>query len=323
MVFFTSNLKLPSLTNNEPENLLKVNDNIKVRDSKSDKKPRLMTDIIKDIEEDNLTNISLIEWVYLLFNKTEWDKNNPDKSVITSQKIWQFAQVNHQLRFRLFWRLVINHFYPERQVLPPSLIESFTTFKPSTKKGSESFNIINFLFQSNYEELAKLSCQLYLQPNQLFCQYSLPYKFNLEDNLTLVETIQILIPIILKKSINNKQISFLIETLNILENKAQLKAVENLLLNLNSTVGCNYPNLVAWLKNNYSITGNNFRWQKLSLEAKNSLKQWIGAVNYKDFEKLVNLIINKLLLPEWEKKQLISRKIFWSNYSDQIELEYY
>ncbi len=148
----------------------------------------------------------------------------------------------------------------------------------------------------------------------------MPYKFNLKNNLTLVETIKIKSLLGLSKlKIEEKHINYLLSSLNTLSDKTQLIAVENLLLNIPPMLEGSYPILVTWLKIHYGLTGANSHWDQLSVEAKSALKQWIGGVNYKDFEKLIDVIINKLSLPNWEKNQLISRKVFWSNYSDKFE----
>ncbi|MBL1211345.1 EH signature domain-containing protein [Geminocystis sp. GBBB08] len=304
------------------------------------KKPRNIDQIIHDIEDNNLENISLLEWVYCLFNKHSWDIKNPDKSLSTSQKIWNFTKKSDALKLRLFWRLVLDTFNPNEKILPFSLADTYPNFEPQNEYDKSLIKIVNLLFQNSYEELAEICLNKLIQPDKLLTKYSLPYQINVDDNLTLVETIKLTFPLALKtvKNINEKQINFLIETLNILSPYPQLKTVENLLNNISADVGGKYPKLVNWLKNNYNLTGNNSRWNELSINAKKALKQWIGAVNYHDFEKLVDLMTNYLLkLAEncqsmsekiitreekkiiMERNQLISRKIFWSNYTDRFD----
>jgi EH_Signature domain len=306
----------------------------------NNKKARNIEQILNDVENDHLENISLLEWVYCILNKNSWDKQNPDKSLVTSQKIWQFTKKSDSLKSRLFWRLVLFTFNPNEEILAFSLTDTCPSFEPQNEYDNLLVEIVNLLFQHSYEKLAEICLNQFLQPNELLTKYSLPYQINIDDNLTLVEVIQLSFPLALKtvENINEKQINFLIETLNILSPPPQLKAVENLLNNISADVGGKYPKLVNWLKNNYGLTGNNSRWNELSMEAKNALKQWIGAINYRDFEKLVNLISNYLLklaencqstsqgiiprekkIIKSESNQLISRKVFWSNYTDRFE----
>ncbi|MTF39044.1 EH signature domain-containing protein [Cyanobacterium aponinum] len=320
MTFFTSKLELSNVIDNQPENLLTLVNNIKVRQSPNSKKPRIIEDIIKDIEKNNNENISSVEWVYLLYNFTKWEKNNQKTSILIAQKIWKISKTDNFLKLKLFWRLILSHFEPNKEYLASSLVNIFITFTPETGTDKNTFNIVKLLLSDSYEELALLSCKIVDQPEEIFKKFNLPYKFNLNNNLTLIDTIKIQIPLALSKlKIEEKHINYLLSSLNTLSEKTQLMAIENLLLNIPPMIGGNYPKLVTWLKIHYGLTGDNSQWHQLSAKAKNALKQWIGAVNYKDFEKLIDLIINKLSLPNWEKNQLVSRKVFWSNYSDRFE----
>lgn len=332
MTFFTAKFQPLEFQKPEPKELLKLGYGIQGEMIKTpklpngiefdkNKKARNIVQIINDIENNNLENISLLEWVYCLFSKHTWDIENPNKSLLTSQKIWKFTKESDALKLRLFWRLVLYTFNPNEKILPFSLADTCPSFEPQTEFDSSLIKIVNLLTQYSYKELAKICLNQFIQPDKLLTQYSLPYQIDIDDNLTLVEAIQLSFPLVLNtvKNINEKPINFLIETLNILSPYPQLKAVENLLNNISADIGGKYPKLVNWLKNNYGLTSNNSRWNQLSIEAKKALKQWIGAVNYRDFEKLVDLIINRLNLEEWEIRQLRNRKIFWSNYTDRFD----
>ncbi|WPF89502.1 EH signature domain-containing protein [Cyanobacterium aponinum AL20118] len=320
MAFSTNNLILPTLNNVEPKELIKVAQTIKSRGNNIQKKSRTLEEIIKDIEKNHPENINSIEWIYLLFNLTKWEKNNQKKSTLIAQKIWKLAQRDNFLKLKLFWRLILNHFEPNQKYFASSLVNSFITFTPESDRDKNTFKIVKLLLSYSYEELGLLCCQLLKQPEEIFQKYNLPYKFNLENNLTLVETIKVKIPLTISKlNIDKKYINYLLCTTSNLSGKSQLIAVENLLLNIPPMVGGSYPKLVTWLKTHYSLTGTHSQWHQLSVRAKNALKQWIGALNYKDFEKLINVMTDKLSLPDWETKQLISRKVFWSNYSDRFD----
>lgn len=110
MAFSTNNLILPTLNNVEPKELIKVAQTIKSRGNNIQKKSRTLEEIIKDIEKNHPENINSIEWIYLLFNLTKWEKNNQKKSTLIAQKIWKLAQRDNFLKLKLFWRLILNHF---------------------------------------------------------------------------------------------------------------------------------------------------------------------------------------------------------------------
>jgi len=99
----------------------------------------------------------------------------------------------------------------------------------------------------------------------------------------------------------------------------QIRGVEYLLTSVSQAVGGNQPKLVNWLRQNYGSGMISSRWNELSSQAKIALRKWIGAVNYNDFQKLVDLLLKQLSLEEWERNQLERRKGFWANYSDRFE----
>jgi hypothetical protein len=92
-----------------------------------------------------------------------------------------------------------------------------------------------------------------------------------------------------------------------------------LLINTSPEITHSHPELATWISQNYGSGVINSRWNELSSTAKNALKKWIGAVNYRDFQKLVDVILKKLYLQEYEAKRLRNRKEFWANYSDRFE----
>ena len=95
----------------------------------------------------------------------------------------------------------------------------------------------------------------------------------------------------------------------------QVNAVNYLLINVSKEVASNHPQLVEWLRENYR---NGDKWNRLSNEAKEKLREWIGAVNYADFQHLVGLILPNLSAPK-QIKQLKARQSFWANYSNSLQ----
>ncbi|WP_257236605.1 EH signature domain-containing protein, partial [Nostoc sp. 'Peltigera malacea cyanobiont' DB3992] len=96
----------------------------------------------------------------------------------------------------------------------------------------------------------------------------------------------------------------------------QIKAVNYLLTNVSNDIATNHSLLVDWLRHNYR---NGENWYKLSDPARQRLREWIGGINYGDFQKLVNLILNKLDLQNFESNQLCRRRNFWADYSNRFE----
>ncbi len=331
MKFFTDNFQVPIVQTSSPQKLIELANSLDTKNSaltslldklniNHDKNYRLIDEIIKNIEENKFENINLIEWVYCLSTKSDWDQLNLDKSKLTSEKIWQFAQEYKPLRKRLFWHLVSYYFDQDEMTLAPSLAQTFSSFEPQNKEDYITLKIIDLLTSENYIELASLCVNECLQPNELLYRNSLPYEIAIENNITLVEKIQSHFPLALNKISNPQahQINFIIDTLEKLSPENQLIAVENLLHHILPQVASNYPKLVNWVRNNYILTINKSSENQLSPDSQILFKKWIGAVNYKDFSQLIDLIIDRISIDSLEDNQLMKKKIFWYNYSDRF-----
>ncbi len=115
--------------------------------------PRSLDDILADIEKGTGEKVTILEWVYLFYAKfyakADWDRQQgSDRAKSTSQAIWQFAQYNQVIKFRLFWRLAL--FYGSKcqdiKVLPPSLADAFPEFvSPLKKSDSLTVDILSAL----------------------------------------------------------------------------------------------------------------------------------------------------------------------------------
>ena len=331
MKFFTANLQLPNLKQSDPKKLIKLAETINTEkkqlsflldriQKQKNNNYRLIEQIMQNIDEEKFANISLVEWVYCLSHKSEWDKLNPQKSQATSEKIWQFAQEYPPLKKRLFWHLVSFHFDTDEITLAPSLADTFLSFQSENKEDYITLKIINLLIKNNYLDLASLCVNQCLQPNELLHQYSLPYALKTQEDIQLVEKIQSYFPLVLNKLTNpqTKQINFLIDTLKNLSPDHQLIAVENLLCHISPQIAGKYPKLVNWVQNNYILTTDKLKENKLSSSSKLLFKKWLGAVNYQDFSQLIDLIIDRISVDYLEDHQLMTRKVFWSNYSDRF-----
>lgn len=327
MLFFKSKFPSLTLTKTEPKHLIKLAETLKdsqeensylfkqIIRKKNDNNYRLIDEIIQNIEQGNFEKINLIEWVYCLSAKSDWDQVNQDKSKETSEKIWQFAQQYPPLKKRLFWHLLSFHFDHDELTLAPSLAETFTSFEPQNKDDYIILKIIDLLIQENYADFAVICLNECLQPDQLLKKYSLPYDLNLQDNLDLVAQIQNHFPLAFQKITNPQatQIYFLLDTLEKLSIEHQLIAVENLLIHIAPQTASNYPKLINWVKNIINKSS-----EQLSSISQKLFKKWIGAVNYKDFARLIDLIIDRISVDSLEDNHLMQRKLFWSNYSDRL-----
>ncbi|XWK90405.1 MAG: EH signature domain-containing protein [Phormidium sp.] len=277
--------------------------------------PRTIGEIISDIQNNQTDRISLLEWAYCLYNKAEWDEENPQQSQETSQKIWQEATHNSWLKQMLFWLVAL--YYGERnsRKIAPSLADCFPKFKSRFVISYPlAVQILTVLSNQSFDKLAKLCWQHFLTPKQLLNRAQLPP--NITGNNTALDEIVKLFTI---ENPHIQQQNLLIKCFEEMSIEQQVRAIENLLINVSIEVGSTLSKLVEWLRQNYGPRTASSRWQQLSEQAKLALGQWIKAASYRDFEILVDVLLQHLNSEDYQYNQLRRRRDFWSNYSDRFE----
>ncbi|MGL4500490.1 MAG: EH signature domain-containing protein, partial [Planktothrix sp.] len=235
----------------------------------------------------------------------------------------------------------------DRPVLPLSLVHCFPDFASEFKKTDLLPVDILLALGKNKgnSQIAALSYEYLITPKSLVKQAQLPAsiygmhetfiliaeKLITKKNLSKKQThlsiysldkqrkhlARLLINFLIKQQ--KEQVSLLINSLDEMAGKPQLHGVEYLLTKGAKQIAGQFPILVNWVQKHYGITSPDTRWSELSQRAKTALQDWIGALSYGYFVKLVQILLDKLDLPGWERNQLERRREFWSNYSDRFE----
>ncbi|MBD6615709.1 hypothetical protein FNW02_07650 [Komarekiella sp. 'clone 1'] len=272
--------------------------------------------ILEAIEQGKADQVSQLDWVYCIHAKAQWDQQNIDRSWKTSAAIWKVAISNSWLQHQLLWRLALYYSGQQEQVLAKSLAESFDVFANSDLVSHLlPVQIIRALCDKQAgRELAKIACEQRVNRTELLnaIRDSLPVWIPLFSQF--VENITPYFSTII--SANKSQVKWLLSCLDEMSDSQRIEAVNHLLTNVSNSVATNHSSLVDWLQNNYR---NGENWYKLSDPARQKLREWIGGINYGDFQKLVNIILNKLDLQDFESNQLSRRRDFWANYSNRFE----
>lgn len=292
-------------------------------------KPRLLDEIIADIQNGEAGNLTQIEWVYCLYNKPVWDAQHPDASSATSEAIWEAAVSNASLRRRLLWRLAlyhilksnVNNLETEKSTAPPlapSLIESFSIFAPRAK-GDDTLAVqLIRVFAGSQQpasDIAKISWQYTITPKELVRRAGLPARVSAVE--AAYERVASLFPA--KSTPNKKEAEWLLRCLQQMSPQHQLAAVEELLPKMPAEVAGKMPDVLNFIGRNYSTGSTGSRWHELSDSAKSALRRSLGALNYSYFQQLVNLLARMLRLEDEQIAQLEMRRDFWANYSESIE----
>ncbi|WP_414546471.1 EH signature domain-containing protein [Nostoc sp. CCY0012] len=272
--------------------------------------------ILAAIEQGHADKISHLDWVYCIHAKAQWDQQNIGRCRKTSAAIWKVAISNSWLQHQLLWRLALYHSGQKEQILAHSLAESFDIFANS-KLVNNLLSVQIILALRNQQpgrELAIISCNQFVNQTELLnlIQKKLPIWIPLFSNF--VEEISPYFTTI--NSPKQQEIRWLLSCLDEMSDTQQIKAVDYLLTNVSKNITSNYYLVVDWLRNKYRQGEN---WYKLSEPARQRLREWIGGINYSDFQKLVSLILNRLPLQNFEANRLRSRSKFWANYSNRFE----
>lgn len=276
-------------------------------------KPRTFEEISKDIENNQIDKITNLEWIYLVYFKS-------DNNLKLCQLIWNVAKQKQWLKNRLLWNLILyygNEGNNKKRILSESLVNSFSVdfLDQADFQDLVTLKIIESLKKAP-ADLAKLSLTFKITPKDLLKTYQLPHWIKkVEDALTTVAEVFV-------SSRDIQYETWLINCLEEMLSEDQIKAINYLLINLSVETAGTLPNLVEWVKLNFKPQNSNSKWHQLSGKAKEALRKWIGAVNYNDFQNIVELLLeknNELNILDWEQNQLEKRKDFWANYSDRFE----
>ena len=276
---------------------------------------RSIDEILVDIENDRSDSVSALEWVYLIHTKEEWDREHPTQAVSTSNAIWQVAMSDSWLHQILCWQLAL-HYGDYQQVLAPSLVECLVKFIPQIQKIKPLFgSIIQAISGSQpASKLVKIAHAHLLTPQQLLEKAQLPSQMAIAiDALEHVAAVFCTNPTI-------EQVEWLLKCLDKMMVEQQLKAVEYILTDRKTkTLGATLTPLIEWLQISYGPRTTGDLWHRLSDNAKQALRDWIGSVNYHDFANLVGNLLDVLQIEDFERNQLRRRREFWAKYTNRFQ----
>ncbi|WP_254567813.1 EH signature domain-containing protein [Oscillatoria sp. HE19RPO] len=320
--------------------------------------PRSLDDILADIENGTGEQVTILEWVYLFYAKETWDEQQgSDRAKSTSAAIWKFALSDEKIKDRLFWRLAIYYSQgnqnqrrtkkrpvlknlessensevesdrekveqskiSDRPVLPVSLVHCFPNFASEFKKTDllPVDILLALVDNQGNRQIASWSFQNSITPKKLLEKARLPKSLGSKHGI-FIEIIKYFINT--GPSRNLKEANLIIKCLEDMGREPQIQGVQHLLTKVSTEIAGQFPILVNWVQQHYGIAsdGTRTRWSELSQRAKTALQDWIGALSYGYFVKLVQILLDKLDLPGWERNQLERRREFWSNYSDRFE----
>lgn len=281
------------------------------------KPPRRIDAIFADVMAERFNQLTLLEWIYCLFAKTRWDQQHPDQAEPTALAIWRAATENEWLKRCLLWRIALYYGNQQFNALPASVAELLLSNETIALISNDQLllQVLTLFRHKRFEDLAALSLQHLLTPGELLEKLHLPNQIDAVNKALDFVSCQFSQLSLVESS----RLKWLLRCLTQMTRSQQLTSVEYLLLHLSKEASDTYSPLVRWVKQRYAPTQTNSRWNELSHQAKVALRHWIGAANYADFQRLVDLVLKQFNLDDKEIRQLKSRREFWSNYSDRFD----
>jgi len=284
--------------------------------------PRSVGAILEDLENGRADDIDLLEWVYCLAGKGEWDGGSPERARPTSSLIWQASERCAGLLRILLWRLCLHHDLggTDNGALAPSLAETFSAFAPRAKgKGSTALRIARALSEGDgAERLARIAYEKKATPTEVLADAGLPPGLRTAGD-ALDRVARFLAP----RPENDQAVGWLLRCAERMGPRRLVDSANLLLSSVPAESATKFPELVAWMKNRFGPGSPGTLWDRLDKGAKKSLRKWIGGATYGDFKRLVEILRKDKTylkdLIDWEKNQLRKRTQFWSNYSDRFE----
>jgi len=310
-------LILPEINQPCPHCMIELAQRLPIYDVQSLPSVDKVLQAIADSKSEELTSV---DWLFCIVHKAQWDEQHLQERYNAAINIWKTVLDYPIIQAYLLRRLAWYRSKVDSNAIASSFSKTFNVFRESATGDAQlASEIIELLGQEKAENLIlSLAYQKNLTPKELFLKlvnfvppaipvvqdlpkYCVLYVTSL-DNLTL------------------RHVEWLIRCLNEMTEKSQAKTVSVLLTHHVSThLAKQFPLIVEWLQKNYDWRSHPSRWHLLSDTGKDALRKWVGSVNYGDFERVINQVLNRIPLPDWQCNQLERRKRFWANYSDRFE----
>ncbi len=280
--------------------------------------PRPVDKLVEALYLGQGTDISLMEWVIFLREKPQWDARYPGKANDSAYRVWLLALTHPPLWEMLLWRWGLQ-LLGQGELLPDSIARNAKTISGRVTRDFQGrWKLLEGMQRGGARGLATMSMLNGRSPEALLGGEGLPtWGSGLESALRLC-------PEVFTEH-RSKQTGWLIRCLEEMTLEPQLEAIEHLLKTISSQVAsATHVPLIEWLGHWYGPTTGPARWSRLSPEAKRTLRDWTGAVHYRDFEQLVKMMCRSshtqtLGLDQHNNEyKLRSRVDFWKRYRSQF-----
>jgi hypothetical protein len=264
-------------------------------------------------------SISALEWVLIVSRKTAWDRTHPELAAPTAEAAWRLAW-SSRMRAGTLIRRLFRQRGGRGGLLAPSLAAAFDEAATSAPADFQLpvATLKALGSPSPGRALAQLGCRARVTPLGLkqACEVS-------EHVPVLQQAYSEAVSVWMAASDQGQEAErWLVDCLQEMAEAEAIGAVEQLLSRIAPDNSGQYRLLVRWLEQHFGPTTDGAqRWARLTARSQQALRDWIGSVNYKQFEGLVLELLDKAgdKLDERAQNQLLRRVAFWHNYSRRFE----
>lgn len=294
--------------------------------------------ILEKIDNGLASTLSAVDCFWCVHKKEEWDNQRFSQEVVklgSSQQLWLAATQNPLLKYYLLRGYLRS--YLENQPFSSSLKETFDSFENALTENDVIIKAIALIPMMGISSVVSNSVKAQ------WGKYEIIGFIQEHTGLVTIDLSEFTLEVAKYFSIKSQNAAFKLDVENANMSSwlvkclnqetdiigKQVEAVKLILNKVRKEDGGEYPEFVEWLKQNYQ-KGDQAKY--LNEDARCKLRDWIGAVNFADFEKLVDIILygefvdgklvvntNKFISKGNSNRKLKSRKDFWSNYSDRFE----
>ena len=272
--------------------------------------PLRLSQILKMIENGSAEAVTIIEWLGIFRDDLDLDD---EQSVNASALLWQAIGQSERVSLIALYMAAL-HIEGQQGKFPKELINTLEIVKPLMRgMNSQRVAWLIALRENNYSNCIEMCFKASLHPFRFAQQIGMPSPVRCR-----YELLKRILPLISKKT-EKKEIVWLLDCVGNMTSAEAVHFYDELL--------SDYVYLLPSVEELYTAQclpdSEDTLWFSLKAESRRILKQYFKMSNYYSLEHLIDEICsrhiaNLLKLTARDIKQLKSRSVFWSNYSEKF-----
>jgi WD40 repeat protein len=277
------------------------------------------------IEADRGAELSILEWLLVLWAGAIWDDVPQDKHESIAQKVWQFIRNDEPLIPPALCSLAQSSQYQRPTLesdqessataflMPIVLQRTILTDNTSNARVQDQLALIRKLMDGHYLAIFHQAHVAQLLPRGLFRAFGLPTQLRSMAKVegAAIEWFQL--------NPSPERCDWLLRCFDGFTTTQVHRIASDLLCRVSPEVGSDHATLRRWLEQRYWYRSAEGRegWEFLSEAAKEALPRWLSIGGWSDLKGAIALIQPQL--SKAQQNQLEKRPQFWSHYTSRFD----